>query len=104
MPNWKVCVQPDGREVEVLPGETLFTAVRRLDPHLILRGCRNGGCGVCKIRVVSGEVSLGPCSASALSPSERAGGMVLACKAAPLSDLVVEPLPRPQNRYIRLSG
>lgn len=102
MPNWKVRVQPDGPEIEVQPGETLMAALRRRAPRLLLWGCRNGGCGVCKIRVVSGEVSLGPCSLSALSHAERAEGLVLACKATPQSDLVVQPLPRPTNRHIRI--
>jgi 2Fe-2S iron-sulfur cluster binding domain. len=101
MSNWKVSVQSDGREVEVRPGETLFAALRRLDPGLILRGCRNGGCGVCKLRVVSGQYELGLCSASELTPSERAAGWVLSCKATPLSDLVVHVPPRPVKPWAR---
>jgi len=99
MGAWKVQVQADGREIEVRPGETLFDALRRLDPRLLLRGCRNGGCGVCKLRVAAGEVQTGLSSVAALPPEERAEGMVLACKATPRSDVVVEIPPRPTNPY-----
>lgn len=98
--SWKVRVQADGRVVEARPGETLFDALRRLDSRLILRGCRNGGCGVCKLRIAAGQVETGPSSEAVLPPAERAQGMVLACKATPVSDVVVEVLPRPTNPFI----
>jgi len=100
MSTWKVHVQADGREVDARPGETLFDALRRLDTSLIMRGCRNGGCGVCKLRIAAGQVETGPSSEAVLPPAERAQGMVLACKATPVSDVVVEVLPRPTNPFI----
>ncbi len=86
--------------VEARPGETLFDALRRLDSRLILRGCRNGGCGVCKLRVAAARCRPGPARRRCCRRAERAEGMVLACRATPVSDVVVEVLPRPTNPFI----
>jgi NAD(P)H-flavin reductase/ferredoxin len=48
-------------------------------PH----GCRSGNCGACKSRLISGEVEMAPFSEYALSPDERATGLVLACRSVP---------------------
>ena len=50
-------------------------------------GCRNGGCGVCKVAILSGACSTGVMSRQHLSDDERAQGLVLACKARPESDI-----------------
>ncbi|NMG01880.1 2Fe-2S iron-sulfur cluster binding domain-containing protein [Azoarcus taiwanensis] len=52
-------------------------------------GCRGGGCGVCKIRVTSGEFKVRKMSRAYVSEAEEAEGIVLACKTFPLSDLSV---------------
>ncbi|MDQ0175622.1 2Fe-2S iron-sulfur cluster-binding protein [Bacillus chungangensis] len=50
-------------------------------------GCANGGCGMCKMRVVQGEYKIGRCSKGALADEERVNKYVLTCKTYPLSDL-----------------
>ena len=52
-------------------------------------GCRNGGCGACKIRVTTGQYSTRKMSRAVLSKDEEADGYVLACKTYPKSDLSV---------------
>ena len=54
-------------------------------PH----GCRAGNCGGCKSRLHSGEVEMSPYSEFALSESEFADGLILACRAVPWSDCEV---------------
>lgn len=63
-------------------------------PH----GCRSGRCGSCKSRLVSGEVDLLPHTPFALSPSERSQGLILACRAQPLSDLTVSWLGKEEEK------
>lgn len=101
MANWRILVEPDAVQMEVLPGESLLTAMTRQAPGLVPVGCRGGGCGICKVKVLSGRVELGPFSASALPPAEQENGVVLACKATPRTDLVLERVPLP--RYWRPS-
>ena len=50
--------------------------------------CRVGTCGVCKVKMTSGEVAMAV--DDALEPAERANGIILACQAKPRADVVVE--------------
>ena len=52
-------------------------------------GCQSGNCGACKSMLVRGDVELIPYSEFALSDEERAAGLILACRATPLSDCEV---------------
>jgi ferredoxin-NAD(P)+ reductase (naphthalene dioxygenase ferredoxin-specific) len=54
-------------------------------PH----SCRSGECGTCKSRLIAGTVSMDGCAPEALSNAERAGGLILACRARPRSDVEV---------------
>ncbi|ODT32980.1 MAG: oxidoreductase [Kaistia sp. SCN 65-12] len=54
-------------------------------PH----GCRSGRCGSCKSRLIEGEVDLLPHSRFALTDQEKAGGLILACRALPKTDAAV---------------
>ena len=55
-------------------------------PH----GCSSGECGSCKTRLLSGQVTMDPYSTDALSDTERAAGLILACRAKPTCDVRVE--------------
>jgi ferredoxin len=57
-------------------------------------GCRNGGCGVCRVRVLSGRVRAEKMSARHISPADREAGYALACRIYPESDLVIAAAPR----------
>jgi NAD(P)H-flavin reductase/ferredoxin len=87
-----VAVRPDNRIVPARPGETLLEALLRADVP-IPYDCRNGGCGKCKCLVAYGEVELGPYQREVLTDDERAEGKVLACIAAPLTDVEVAYVP-----------
>ena len=53
-------------------------------------GCRNGSCGACKGRLVSGEIDYGEANVSALMDEDKAAGFALFCQARPRSDVVIE--------------
>ncbi|MCX7892052.1 MAG: CDP-6-deoxy-delta-3,4-glucoseen reductase [Burkholderiales bacterium] len=86
---YKVEIQPSGHSFTVPEGETVLQAALDAGFHLPY-GCRNGACGSCKGKLLSGEVVLGKHSEHALSPDELAAGYTLFCSAKPLSDLVIE--------------
>ena len=50
--------------------------------------CRSGICGQCKTKLVSGRVVME--SQDALTAADRANGLVLACQAQPVGDVVVD--------------
>jgi ferredoxin len=51
-------------------------------PH----SCREGRCGSCVCTVVSGEVGMAP--SDVLAAEDRQAGLILACRAHPVSDHV----------------
>ncbi len=86
MSSYQVLVQPSSRQFTVQADQSVLAAA--LDAGVTLpHGCKDGGCGSCKGRVLAGRVLHGPHAASALSPEEEAGGLALFCCATPLSDL-----------------
>lgn len=54
--------------------------------------CRRGGCGNCKVRVLSGYYRIGQMSRAHISEEEIADGLVMACIIYPLGDLTIEVL------------
>jgi ferredoxin len=71
--------------------ETLLEGMTRLGKRGIPVGCVNGGCVVCKISIRSGRVrKVGAMSRAHVSVEEEAKGVCLACRVAPLEDLVAE--------------
>ena len=56
-------------------------------PSTVAIGCRSGGCGVCRVEVLSGSFERGVMSAEQISAECRSKGYVLACRIYPESDL-----------------
>ena len=85
----KVRIEPSGHEYEAAPGETLLEAALREGFHLPY-SCRNGACGTCKGRVLSGTVVHREYELKALSAAEKASGKALFCCAVPQGPVVIE--------------
>lgn len=64
-------------------GETFLAGMERLRRRGIPVGCRGGGCGVCKVRVIVGSYKAFRMSAAHVSSDDRANNIVLACRAVP---------------------
>ncbi|MCB1355284.1 MAG: 2Fe-2S iron-sulfur cluster binding domain-containing protein [Maritimibacter sp.] len=60
-------------------------------PKAVSVGCRKGGCGACRIRVISGEYTTIKMSRAHVTEAEEAEGYVLACRVFPASDMEIEP-------------
>lgn len=87
--TYRISLQPGGHEFDAAPDQTVLEAA--LGAGLLLpHSCRDGACGACKGKVLTGSVEYGKYSAGALSDADRAEGYALFCCARPLSDLVVE--------------
>ncbi len=76
-------------------GQTnILVAMIAAQQNGIAIGCRSGGCGVCRIRVVKGHYLVAqPMSRQRISPEDEAQGIVLACRVVPRSDMIVVPMP-----------
>jgi len=85
----QVTIQPSGHQFIVQDDETILDAALR-EGFSLPYGCRNGACGACKGKVLSGQLDCGEHSPTALKDEEKAQGRALFCRAKPLSDLVIE--------------
>ena len=58
-------------------------------PRKLPVGCRRGGCGICRVRVLEGDYRVGPMSRAHVSPEDEAAGVVLSCAIWANGDLVL---------------
>ena len=84
-----ITVVPSQRQFEAQSDESVLMAAIRQGIGLPY-GCKDGACGSCKCKKVSGEVRMEAYQAKALSDAERAEGLILTCRAHALSDVVLE--------------
>ena len=87
--DFQITVEPSGRSFDVSEGETILAAGIRQGITLPY-GCKDGACGSCKCKKLSGSVVHGEHQAKALSEAEAASGYILTCCATPTSDVVLE--------------
>ena len=85
----QIVVQPSGRHFSTDEGETILAAGIRQGVSLPY-GCKDGACGSCKCKKISGDVRMADYQAKALSADELAQGLILTCRASALSDVVLE--------------
>jgi CDP-4-dehydro-6-deoxyglucose reductase len=86
---FQVLVRPSDRRFTVEAGESLLGAALRQGVGMPY-GCRDGSCGACKCRRLSGETVHRSYHPRAMSPAEEAVGFLLPCCANVRSDLVIE--------------
>ena len=87
--TYTITVQPSGRSFEAEPAETMLAAGIRQGIGLPY-GCKDGACGSCKCKKLSGSVTHGPHQEKTLSAQEEADGYVLTCCGTATSDVVLE--------------
>jgi ferredoxin len=85
-----VTILPDGVHLTARADETLLRALGRAGLRYRV-GCKRGGCGICKVQLLLGEVRYErPIATSVLSDDERVEGICLSCRAVPLTNIVIE--------------
>ncbi|HWF75001.1 MAG TPA: ASKHA domain-containing protein [Solirubrobacteraceae bacterium] len=84
---------PDGAEVRVPSGTPVFDAASWNGIAIDSTCGGHGTCKKCKVRVISGEVPVGPIDPRAFTADELRDGWRLACRAGARTDLVVEVPP-----------
>lgn len=68
----------------------LLQGMSSLGKKGIPSGCHGGGCGVCKIKITTGDYSKLVMSRAHVSEVEEKEGIVLACRVFPLSDISLD--------------
>ncbi|MGH3632493.1 MAG: CDP-6-deoxy-delta-3,4-glucoseen reductase [Gammaproteobacteria bacterium] len=87
--SFKVKLDPGGRTFGVREGEAVLVAALHQGIHLPY-GCRTGSCGTCRAHLISGEIVYPDGPPLALTALEMRHGDALLCRAAPVTDLVVD--------------
>ena len=84
-----VQILPSGHEFFVEGSDSLLEAALRAGLALDY-GCSSGNCGMCKARVVSGQVKKNRPHDYVLSEADKNAGCILMCSNTAVTDLVIE--------------
>ncbi|HEU0282557.1 MAG TPA: CDP-6-deoxy-delta-3,4-glucoseen reductase [Gallionella sp.] len=87
--TFQTTIQPSGYRFSIEEHETILEAALK-HGYTLPYSCREGACGICKGKVMEGQVDQGNYLGSALTNAEITAGMTLFCCARPKSDLVIE--------------
>lgn len=89
--QYRITIEGSAQAVVSHPGQSALDAMVG-QPAALEVGCRGGGCGVCRVEVLSGSFACGDMSAEQISAECHARGIALACRLFPNSDLHLRPL------------
>ncbi len=95
---------PEGAEVRVPSGTPVFDAASWNGIAIDSTCGGHGTCKKCRVRIVSGDVPVGPLDPRAFSVDELRKGWRLACRASARGDLVVEVPPLQTRPKAALAG
>lgn len=87
---FEITEQSSGSRFACAGEHSVLQAMERQGRRCLPVGCRSGGCGLCKVRVLQGDYRCGPMSSRHVPAEARDAGEALACRLYPLSDLTIE--------------
>jgi len=86
----------DGKSFECNSEKHLLESLHNKSPKAP-KGCHNGGCGICKIKVSKGKYESIIMSRKHISQEEENSGVVLACRVFPKSDMEIQFIAKPKK-------
>lgn len=92
----------DGQSYRCSEEESLLRGMETLGHKGIPVGCRNGGCGVCKVEILEGSYAKRVMSREHVSEEDEAAGRVLACRVRPSSDVRLQVIGKMKDRVCRV--
>ena len=88
----KVKIEDTGEEFICPPGKDILRGMQALGRKGIPVGCRGGGRGICKVRLLEGKVRTLKMSRAHVTEKDEKSGIFLACRAFPESDIRIKVL------------
>ena len=88
--HYRIQVLNRDQEYRCEAGKNLLTGMESDNKQCINIGCRGGGCGVCKIRVIAGIYQQKRMSKAHISAEDKEQGFALACRIFPSGDMLIE--------------
>jgi ferredoxin len=89
--GWRIRVEGTGNEFECSEDEPVLIAMMKAYVADLSVGCRRGGCGLCRTRVLDGEFHVEKMSRAHVDVQEEKQGIALACRLYPRSDMTISP-------------
>jgi ferredoxin len=90
--RFDVLIEDTGEHYACAETRSLLQAMEALNRKGIPVGCRNGGCGVCKVAITAGQYTKQVMSREHVSEDDERQGRVLACRVKPASDIRLKVL------------
>jgi ferredoxin len=87
MMSFQITIEDSGEVYSCKETQHLLAGMIQLGKKGIPVGCRSGGCGVCKVKIHSGEYTTKKMSRDHISVEEEAQGIVLACRVLPKGNI-----------------
>ncbi len=87
MQKHTICIENTGEHYTCADSRSVLEGMEVLGKKGIPVGCRQGGCGVCKVQVLEGSFRRRVMSRAHVSAEEEASGCVLSCRIYPSSNL-----------------
>lgn len=91
--TYRIDLSGHDRSIAARADQTVLQALIAAAVSVVPVGCRGGGCGICRIKVVSGRYRSQVMSRSRISEEDERESIVLACRVFPESDLSIVALP-----------
>lgn len=87
MQKFVIHIEDTGESYTTTETRSVLEGMEALGKKGIPVGCRQGGCGVCKVQVLEGQYTRRMMSRAHISAEEESTGCVLSCRIYPNSDL-----------------
>lgn len=98
---YRIHIENSGEDYSCASDLSLLRGMEVLGRRGIPVGCRGGGCGVCKVEVLSGDFQTRAMSRDHVSDDDRACHRLLACRVYPASDLSLKVIGKLQKSVCR---
>ena len=92
MAHHTITIEDTGESYRCADHRSVLEGMEALGKKGIPVGCRQGGCGVCKVRILEGQYVRRVMSRAHVSAEEEAAGCALSCRIYPSSDLRLQVL------------
>ena len=92
MDQYEISILETGETVPCSPGQSVLDGIVKLGSKGIPTGCRGGGCGVCKVEILSGTYARKPMSRAHVTAQDELDGKGLACCVVPTSNISLRVL------------
>jgi ferredoxin len=88
--QYRITVKDTGESFPCTGDQAVLAAMIHSRRGPLNYGCCNGGCGICRMRIVSGDWTLfRPMSRAHVSETDTEQGIVLLCCVQPRSDMII---------------